>query len=692
MRKNQDRPADAAELRRRAEERLRAKRKSQKAEGGDQLAAEDPARLVHELQVHQIELEMQNEEVRQARAQADALLAQYTDLYDFAPVGYFTLARDGTISRVNLAGADLIGIDRSKMVKRRFGVFVSIESRPAFSGFLEKVFSTSGSKETCEVALLKDGADPLWVHMEASIDDQQECHAIVMDITERKRTEAESVRLTMAIKQVGDAVIVTDPEGTIQYVNPAFETVTGYTCEEAIGQNPRMLKSGKQDSTFYRNLWETIAFGLIWQGRMVNKHKDGALYTEEATISPVKNGSGQIVNYVAVIRDITEQLRLAAQLRQAQKMESVGRLAGGVAHDYNNMLSVIIGYTELAMDKVDQSDPLHADLNAIFNAAQRSIEITRQLLAYARKQTIQPAVLDMNETVEGMLKILRRLIGEDIDLAWLPEKGLWPVKMDSTQVDQILANLFVNARDAITGVGKITIETHMVALDEAYCADHTGFVPGEFVLLAVSDTGCGMDKEILNIIFEPFFTTKDANQGTGLGLATVYGIVKQNNGFINVYSEPGNGTTFKIYLPRHKGEAGKIREETVAEIPSSRGETVLLVEDEPEIMKMSRRMLEKLGYQVLATGTPSEAVRLARELAGKIHLLITDVVMPKMNGRDLADQLHAIYPDIKTLFMSGYTAAVIAHRGVLEGGMHFIQKPFSIKDLSLKVRATLDQK
>jgi nitrogen-specific signal transduction histidine kinase/CheY-like chemotaxis protein len=395
---------------------------------------------------------------------------------------------------------------------------------------------------------------------------------------------------------------------------------------------------------------------------------------------------------VAVKRDITERLRLAAEFRQAQKMESVGRLAGGVAHDYNNMLSVIIGYAELAMGKVDPSDPLHSDLNEIFNAAKRSAEITRQLLAYARKQTIQPTVLDMNETVAGMLKILRHLIGEDIDLTWLPETGVWPVKMDPTQIDQILTNLFVNARDAISGVGNITIETHMVALDEAYCADHAGFVPGEFVLLAVSDTGCGMDKEILGNIFEPFFTTKDADHGTGLGLATVYGIVKQNNGFINVYSEPGNGTVFRIYLPRHMGKAEEIKGATVAEILSSRGETVLLVEDEPAILKMSRRMLEKLGYQVLAAGSPSEAMRLAGEFSGKIHLLITDVVMPGMNGRDFAGQLHALCPDIKTLFMSGYSTDVIAHRGVLEGGMNFLQKPFSIKDLSVKARATLDQK
>ncbi|MBE0584619.1 MAG: response regulator, partial [Desulfofustis sp.] len=395
---------------------------------------------------------------------------------------------------------------------------------------------------------------------------------------------------------------------------------------------------------------------------------------------------------VAVKRDITDQLHLAAQFQQAQKMESVGRLAGGVAHDYNNMLSVIIGYTELALDKVDLSDSLHDDLYEIFKAAQRSIEITRQLLAFARKQAISPKVIDVNETVAGMLKMLQRLIGEDIDLAWLPKNAVLPIKIDPAQVDQILANLCVNARDAIVGVGRITINTRTITFDAAYCADHAGFVPGNFVLLSVSDDGCGMDKETLDKIFEPFFTTKDESLGTGLGLATVFGIVKQNNGFINVYSEPGTGTIFRIYFPRHVGEAEKLNVETITEIPSSSGETVLLVEDEPAIIRMCQLMLERLGYQVLTSGKPSEALRLAENHAGDVHLLLTDVVMPEMNGRELAGQLCSLFPEIKTLFMSGYTADVIAHQGVLEEGVNFIQKPFSIQDLSLKVRATLDQK
>jgi PAS domain S-box-containing protein len=386
-----------------------------------------------------------------------------------------------------------------------------------------------------------------------------------------------------------------------------------------------------------------------------------------------------------------EKQKLQAQLLQAQKMEAVGRLAGGVAHDFNNMLGIIIGHAEMALDEVDSSQAIFADLQEIRKAAERSASLTRQLLAFARKQTVAPKVLDLNETVEGMLKMLRRLIGEDVDLAWLPGKNLWAVKVDPAQIDQILANLCINARDAITGVGKITIETVTTTLDEAYCADHPGFAPGEFVLLAVSDNGCGMDKDTLGKVFEPFFTTKGIGQGTGLGLATVYGIVKQNNGFINVYSEPGRGTTFKIYIPRHAGQAGEDLKVSAVEIPKGRGETVLLVEDEPTILNMTAKMLERQGYTVLTASKPSEAMLLADEHTGKIHLLITDVVMPEMNGRDLAQNLLSLYPNIKSLFMSGYTANVIAHHGVLDEGVHFIQKPFSKQDLGAKVREVLGE-
>jgi len=389
-------------------------------------------------------------------------------------------------------------------------------------------------------------------------------------------------------------------------------------------------------------------------------------------------------------RTEAERETLQAQLNQAQKMESVGRLAGGVAHDFNNMLGVILGHTEMALLKADPVHPLCSDLQEIRKAAERSATLVRQLLAFARKETIVPKVLDLNKTVEGMLTMLGRLIGEDIHLAWLPGSRIWPTKMDPSQIDQILANLCVNARDAIGGVGKVTIETANAVFDENYSARHAGFIPGEFVLLAVSDDGCGMDKETRDKIFEPFFTTKDVGKGTGLGLATVFGIVKQNNGFINVYSEPGQGTTFKIYLPRNS--ATDFIPNSGAPEPSRRGhETILLVEDEPEILELGRLMLESFGYSVVTSSTPAEAISLADQHAGGINLLVTDVVMPGMNGRELAENILTRYPDMSCLFMSGYTADVIAHRGVLDEGVQFIQKPFSMQKLAGKVREALDK-
>ncbi|MBI9077766.1 MAG: response regulator, partial [Desulfatibacillum sp.] len=404
----------------------------------------------------------------------------------------------------------------------------------------------------------------------------------------------------------------------------------------------------------------------------------------------------QIIAVCVTFQDITEQKKaekeraaLKEQFHQAQKIESVGRLAGGVAHDFNNMLSVIIGHTEMALEQLDKAQPLFADLKEVHSAALRSADLTRQLLAFARKQAIAPKKLDLNEALSKMLKMLQRLMGEDIDLVWLPGACLGNIKMDPSQLDQILANLCVNARQAISGVGKVTIETKNMIFDEGYCADHPGFFPGEFVLLAVSDNGEGMNREILDHLFEPFFTTKEMGKGTGLGLATVYGIVKQNNGFINVYSEPGEGTTFKIYLPLHESPGGQVQEDELGEIEPGHGETILLVEDEAAIMKMGTMMLSRLGYTVLTANTPAEALEIAREHAGTIQLIFTDVIMPGMNGRDLAERVQALCPNLKVLYMSGYTANVIAHHGVLEDAVHFVQKPFSYRDLATGVHKAL---
>jgi PAS domain S-box-containing protein len=620
---------------------------------------------------------------------------RYRRLFESARDGILILdAETGKVVDVNPFLLQLLGYSYDEMCGQHIweiGVFKDIAaSKDAFNTLQKKEYIRYE-----DLPLETRNGKPIAVEFVSNVylvDQSKVIQCNIRDITARKQADAERKQFQAAIEQAGDAIVVTNDQGIIQFVNPAFERSTGYSREEAVGQNPRFLQSGQQDDLFYRNLWDTISSGKIWAGQMVNKRKDGNLYTEESTISPIRDDGGRIINYVAVKRDITEHLRLTAQFHQAQKMEAVGLLAGGVAHDYNNMLGVILGYTEMAMDKIAPDELLYADLQEIYKAAIRSTDITRQLLAFARKQTINPVVLDLNQTVQSMLKMLRRLIGEDINLSWLPEAGLYPIKMDPTQIDQLLANLCVNARDAIANVGTVIIETKNVVFDETYCAHNLGYVSGKYVLLAISDDGCGMDHEALNHLFEPFFTTKEMGKGTGLGLSTVYGIVKQNSGFINAYSEPGRGTTFKIYLPWHMGKAIENQVELVLEIPLSQGETVLVVEDEPSLLKMDKRILEKLGYKVLAAGKPNEALDLAKEHANEIHLLITDVVMPEMNGRELAERLQPLCPGMKILFMSGYTATVISHRGVLDEGVNFIQKPFSMKDLAVKIRNALREK
>jgi two-component system cell cycle sensor histidine kinase/response regulator CckA len=508
-------------------------------------------------------------------------------------------------------------------------------------------------------------------------------------ITERKKIEAAHQLLASAVDQAAEMIVITDPAGSIQYVNPAFEDVTGYSFDEVKGKNPSILKSGEHAPDFYKGLWNTITGGNTWKGHFVNKRKDGTRYSEDAAISPVRGPDGAIVNYVAVKRDDTREHHLEEQLRQAQKMESIGRLAGGVAHDFNNMLQVINSYAELSLTQVEDGNPLARNLQQIRKAARRSADLVGQLLAFARKQTVSPKVMDVNDAVAGALKMLQRLIGEDIELIWKPGASAGRIKIDPSQLDQILANLAVNARDAIAGVGKLIVETEHVTIDQEYHVLHPGFAAGEFAMLALSDTGSGMSRETMSHLFEPFFTTKEVGKGTGLGLATVYGIIKQNNGFIDAYSELGRGTTFRVYLPKIIEQPADITTEVVDAELFKGTETILVVEDETAILELSKTVLEGLGYTVLSACTPVEALQVAADYSAPIQLLITDVVMPQMNGRDLADRLTEMKPGLRSIFMSGYTADIIAHQGVLEQGVHFIPKPFTVVDLAKKVRQAL---
>ncbi len=520
------------------------------------------------------------------------------------------------------------------------------------------------------------------------------------DITERKRNEEALQHYAFLMKEMGKAAKIGGWE---------FDTATGkgtWTEEVALIHEV----DPKEDT----NVETAINFYTDESREKITKAirdaiESGKPYILELELNTAKGNhkwvktighpiieNNKVIKVRGSFQDVTERKRaekerekLQLQLTQAQKMEAVGQLAGGVAHDFNNMLGVILGYSELALEQTENNQSLQADLKEIQMAAQRSADLTRQLLAFARKQTVVPKIIDLNTTVESMLSMLRRLIGEDINLVWLPGQKPGLIKIDPSQIDQILANLCVNARDAISDNGKVTVETGNVDIDENYQTKHAYFQPGKYVLLAVSDNGCGMNEETKEKLFEPFFTTKELGKGTGLGLASVYGVVKQNNGYIDVYSELGLGTTFKIYLPQHETDEGQLRTRDIVE-PAVRGnETILLVEDEPAILKMTSKMLEQLGYKVLKTNIPTEAIDLARAHAGEIKLLMTDVVMPGINGRVLAKSILPINPGLKCLFMSGYTSDVIAHHGILDDGVFFIQKPFNRQDLAAKIREAL---
>ncbi|MBU5613967.1 ATP-binding protein [Geomonas azotofigens] len=514
-----------------------------------------------------------------------------------------------------------------------------------------------------------------------------------------QRLIAEQERLTITLQSIGDGVIATDTDNRIVLLNQVAETLTGWSEVEA---RQRLLEEVLQlDGETGRT--EVMAGlrhvidarrTLELPGQHTLVSKDGAKRTVTVNGAPIINSSGELGGMVLVIHDITEQARieaeklgLAQQLIQSQKMEAVGQLAGGVAHDFNNMLGVIIGHAELAMLSADPSGQMHERLKEIHDAATRSADITKQLLAFSRQQHAEPKVLDLNETIARMLKMLHRLIGEDIDLSWSPGFDLWKVKLDPSQLDQVMANLCVNARDAIVGVGKIEIFTENVKLGQHEQARMADLMPGDYVMLVVADSGQGMTREVIERIFEPFYTTKELGRGTGLGLATVFGIVKQNSGHIEVASTPGHGTTFRIYLPAVHEVAQQA--DPKRERPVGGTETILLVEDEPAIMEIGTTILTQLGYTVYPAASPEQAIAIAADGSKSIDLLLTDIIMPGMNGRDLSERLLVNRPDLKCLFMSGYTADVIAGRGKVEEGMCFLQKPFTMQSLAAKVRDAL---
>lgn len=504
-----------------------------------------------------------------------------------------------------------------------------------------------------------------------------------------RRSEEILHKLRRTVEQLPDMVVITDRSGAIEYVNPAFERLTGYSRDEVSGQTLGILKSDQQVGELFERMWEIVLSGHVFHGVIAERKKNGEVLVVEKTIAPFIDSDGKVTHFISTASDLTERRRLEADLRHMQKMDAIGRLAGGVAHDFNNLLMVITAYAELMLDSLPPESELRQNIVEIMRASSKAGDLTRQLLAFGRKQVQSLQVLDLASVVAEIGRMLPRLLGEDIQLTITSGEDLGKVKADRTQIEQIVMNLAANARDAMPSGGKLRIETVNATLDHSYRDRHSMVLEGDYVMLSVSDTGQGIPSEHLPHIFEPFYTTKESGKGTGLGLATVYGIVKQSGGFIWVYTEPGMGTTFKIYLPRTTASSALPPARKVMLRPAEGSETVLLVEDEPAVREIAREYLTRQGYTIMEASNGADALRLSREYCGPIQLMISDVVMPDMGGPKLAEQLAAERPDMKVLFVSGYAESNILQHGNPSIGAQFLQKPFALKTLAAKIREVL---
>ncbi|MFN2289956.1 MAG: PAS domain S-box protein [Anaerolineae bacterium] len=500
-------------------------------------------------------------------------------------------------------------------------------------------------------------------------------------------------RLSTAVEQAAEAVVIADKDGVIVYVNPAFEQITGYSYSEARGHGPEILSGGEQDDALSRHLRQTLETGRAWQGRLTNQRRDGSLYMGDTTISPVRNQAGEIINYVVTMRDVTREVQLEEQFHQSQKMEALGRLAGGIAHDFNNLLTIIQLSTRLLHRQLGPDDSLGGFVEQIQDAGRRAVDLTQQLLRFSRREVVEPQILNLNQVVVDLSQMLRRIIGEDIELVTVLDETLWPVKVDPAQIEQVIMNLVVNARDAMPEGGTLTIETTNIIFDEEYSASYSDVEPGEHLMLSISDTGVGMDDDVRTHLFEPFFTTKQQGQGTGLGLSTVFGIVKQNEGHIQVDSYLGQGTTFRIYLPRAQSDEAQPSSRSLlpeaANVPPGT-ETVLVVEDAEDVLSLTAQTLRTHGYRVLTAANGLEALEVSNAHEGTIHLLLTDLIMPLMGGRQLVDELRPQRPAIHILYMSAYADRPFVKQIMSDPSTDFLPKPFTVDALTRKVRSVLD--
>ncbi|MCC6902238.1 MAG: PAS domain S-box protein [Polyangiaceae bacterium] len=654
---------------------------------------------------------------RRAEAALERVAAWQRAMLDATDLAIISTDVEGVVQSFNSASEHLFGYRAEEMVGKESPAILHVPEEvaaraaeltrvsgwpvePGFEVFVHEARAGKAAEHewTC---VRQDGTRfPARVSVSAMRDAQGTCIGflgIATDLTAVRQQEATRRLQAAALDAAANSMLIADRQGIIQWVNPAFTALTGYSADEAIGRKTSILKSGLQSAEFYADLWQTVLAGRVWRAELVNRRKDGSLYHEEETITPLLDDAGAITHFVAIKQDISdrkraemEQWKLEEQLRVSEKLRAVGSLAGGIAHDFNNILAVILTYAEVAMEALPPGEPARDDILEIKSAGERAAELTRQLLAFSRRQVMRVESVNLNQVASGLEKMLRRLLGEhiELELTLLPSLGL--TRADPSQIEQVIVNLAVNARDAMPEGGKLTVETTEVTLDSEYVAMHPGVQPGQYVVLAVTDTGVGMDDSVRQRIFEPFFTTKAQGKGTGLGLATVHGIVEQSGGRVWVYSEVGAGTTFKIYLPRLAEGQEAERNRAVAAARVGGSETVLLVEDEQPVRNIVERVLRAAGYRVITAQNGEVALTVAARHPGEIELVLTDVAMPKLGGRALVEQLTRVRPAIKALFMSGYADDAIVNHGVLDAGLHFIGKPFGVGELLRKVREVLD--
>jgi PAS domain S-box-containing protein len=661
---------------------------------------EEEVQLLDELAMNisfALEVSSREKERQRIEQELQASEERYKLIFDSAPDAVLLLAADGGDTGRILAANDIAARMHGYLPGELVGKRIEDLDTPQTAAQAPERFRriSRGEGLTFEVEhRRKDGTIfPVEVTVKQIIVDGRACFlAFDRDISERRLVQEVTVRLAMAVAQAAETIVITDTQGTVLYANPAFEKTSGYTIAEAVGQNPRLLKSGKHSNEFYRQMWETLGRGETWHGHFINRRKDGTLYEEEATISPVRDAAGKMISYVAVKRDVTREVQLERQFLQAQKMQSVGQLAGGVAHDFNNMLAAMMMHLSLLQCSKELTAGTQETIEELIGEAKRAANLTRQLLMFSRRSVMEVKLLDLNELVTNLLRMLGRLIGEHIIVRFDRREGLPTLEGDPGMIEQMIMNLAVNARDAMPKGGGLAIGIEAVQVDAEGVREKLDVQPGQFLCLSMADNGCGMDEATRLRLFEPFFTTKEPGKGTGLGLATVHGIVAQHKGWVEVESEVGKGTTFRVFLPASAKtittapKAGKMA--------AMRGhETILVVEDEVELRRLLTRSLRLLGYAVFEAENGQAAMNLWQKQGGKFDLLLSDMVMPEgLTGLDLAEKFKKERPNLKVIISSGYSVETAGHSRLAAHGVLYLQKPYSVESLSKTIRDCLDGK